>query len=446
LLVYRAAPIVGGVSEFQTPIDIANRALQHCGATPLDPVLGFTENSRNAGVVAPVYGKLREAELQSRVWSFATKRVILRAIDANTMLLAPSLWSSTVTYFAGSVVADASNNLWRSRVPNNLNNDPQNSLTWEPYSGPMTAALYDASGTTAYSAGEVVYTAAGNGTYKVYLSLQNGNADVPGTATVYDQTVTYFKNQVVTFSAIAYMSLIDLNLNNTPSSTPLFNIATTYATGNQVGGSDGVIYSSVGSGNLGHDPTTDGGVHWTNTGVLNPWTTVFVGGIGSDKWLEIGGSDFPFGVGLTTLNIVYPIGAGPSTQTSTANVYRLPAGYLRMASQNPKPGMAPLGGPSGVTYNDWLLESGYLITSDIGPIRLRFVANLTDVRKMHAMFCESLAARIGIAICPTVTQSSAQLATIASEYKKFVSDAMTQDAIEDDYDDPPDDDYISVRY
>jgi hypothetical protein len=32
-------------------------------------------------------------------------------------------------------------------------------------------------------AGELVYTTPGDGTYRVYLSLQNGNADNPATAT-----------------------------------------------------------------------------------------------------------------------------------------------------------------------------------------------------------------------------------------------------------------------
>lgn len=430
--------------EFQTPVDIANRALQHCGASRIDPLQGFAENSKNASETAFAYPKLRRAELRANAWRFATRKACLRAIDTDTMLLVPTLWSSGTTYFMGSIVADQSNNNWISKVPNNLGNDPQNSLTWEPYFGPLTVDQWNGG---AYTAGELVYTASGNGTYRVYLSLQTGNGDDPGAGSAYDATATYFKNQVATYLGVPYMSLIDLSKNNQPNLAPaLYNPATTYAIGNSVGASDGVIYASLTNGNVNHDPVTDGGVNWQNTGVLNPWTTVFVGGVGSSKWLQIGGAEFPMGVGLTRLNIIYPLGSGPSNQTSSQNVYRLPSGYLRTAQQNPKIGAnTMLGGPSGITYNDWQFEGDYLVTSDVGTINFRFVADVTDVTKMDDMFCEGLAARLGMEVCEPLTQSSTKLSTIAKVYANFISDAKTQNAIEIGTDVPPDDDYISVR-
>jgi hypothetical protein len=431
------------MAEFNTPTDIGNRALQHCGAEMMDQVLGFTENSKVARQVSFVYGKLRQAELRRNTWTFATSRQILRAIDGNTMRIAPSLWVSTTTYFTGSIVADQSGTMWISRIPNNLGNDPLLTSAWDPYFGPRSVSLFDA--TTTYFSGELVYTAAGDGTNRVYLSLQSANADVPSTATAYDATVAYFKNQVVTYLSVSYMSLIDLNTNNTPNLAPaLFNIATTYAAGTKVGGSDGVIYQSIGSGNVGHDPTLTIGF-WTNTGVLNPWTTVFIGGVGSDKWLQIGGAEFPSGVALTTLNLVYPLGTGPSTDASTRNAFLLPAGFLRRAPQNPKPGLNLLGGPTGSTYDDWLLEREYIITSDTGPIPLRFVADMQDVTRMDPMFCEGLAARIGLSVCEPLTQSSAKLQMIGKIYTEWMTQARTVNAIEDEYDDPPDDDLITVR-
>ncbi len=433
------------MSAFRTAVDIGQRALQHCGAARMDSTLGFSDtSSRGASEVAACYDQAREAELEANYWTCAIRRTILRAIDANTMLLAPALWAPGVTYFVGSVVADQSGNLWISRIPNNLANDPLLTTYWEPYFGPLAVPLHDA--TTSYSPGELVYTTAGHGTYRVYLSLQDGNADVPGTATAYSATSTYFKNQVVTYLSVAYMSLIDLNTANTPSSAPaLWNAATTYGAAASVGGSDGIIYTSIAGGNLNHDPTLDGGIHWTNTGVLNPWTTVFVGGAGSAKWLEIGGAEFPSGVALTKLNVIYPLGSGPSTQAITRNVFKLPAGFLRIAPQNPKGTTSWLGGPSGYTYNDWNYENGFIVSAETGPIPLRFVANVTDVRLMHAMFCEGLAARIGMSICDTVTQSASQFQMIAKVYAKWIADAKTQNAIEQSYDDPPDDDYVTCR-
>lgn len=431
------------MTAFRTPVDIANRALQHCGAQRLGS-LGFNEISKRAAETSFAYDKQREAMLQKRIWTFATRRTVIRPLDSNTMRLTPALWGPLTTYFVGSIVSDQQGSLWISNIPNNLNNDPLLTTFWDPYFGPLSVSLFTT--TTAYFAGELVYTAAGDGTNRTYLSLQSGNSDVPGTATTYDPTVTYFKNQVVTFSAVAYMSLIDLNLNNEPDLAPLpWSVGTTYAAGNKVGGSDGVIYQSVGSGNIGHNPTLDNGTNWTNTGILNPWTRTFIGGSGSDKWLQIGGKEFPSGVGLATLNIVYPLGSGPYAQTTTRNAFLLPAGYLRKAPQNPKIGPGAVGGPTGIAYDDWLIEGGYLITREVDPIPLRFIANITDVSRMETLFCEGLAALIALAVCTTITQEKGQFQLVAKVYSEWEFQALTFDGIENGYDEMPEDEYITVR-
>jgi hypothetical protein len=551
------------MGAFQAPTDIGNRALQHCGANRMDPVLGFADTSvRGAAEIAFCYDKLREAELKRNSWVFSIKEAVIRAVDGNTMKIQPALWGPGTSYFVGSVVNDQSGNHWISKITNNRANDPLLTTFWEPYFGPLTADLYDP--TTAYFAGEVVYTAPGDGTYNVYLSNITGNAVDPSLPNQWNSTATYFQNQVVqafpawligttyaagntvtytdgnTYSSLVagnvgqipaltagskwalvpvlslvtqttagngpltplssspviewvvgttyglgsfvmfdgveyvsiaavntgnlpnaaasaaywvpltlgtfYMSLVDLNTGNVPASAPaLWNIATTYAAGALVGGSDGNIYSSVGSGNIGNNPVTDGGVHWTNTGVLLPWTTVFTQGGGNDQWTQIGGAAFPGGVALAKLNIRYPLGSGPSTQTWTRNAFKLPAGFLQAGVQNPKGTTVWLGGPSGNDYNDWDFESGYLVSAECDPIRIRFRADMTDVFSMDSMFCEGLAARIGLEICETVTQSGGKLSTIASAYRQFMSEARITNAIETGYEDAPDDDFITVR-
>jgi hypothetical protein len=407
---------------------------------------GFSEASKGAREVSFCYGKVRQAELRRNVWTFACRRTILRAIDNDTMLLDAALWAETTTYFVGSIVADQNGGLWISRIRNNLNNDPLLYLTaWDPYFGPLTAVLYDS--TQTYYAGEIVYTFAGNGTNRVYLSREDANADNPATATAYSATVAYFKNEVVTYLSVAYMSLLDLNEGNTPSaSAAAWDIGTTYAAGDAVMGSDGIKYTSIGSGNLGIDPVTDAGVNWTNTGIMVAWTTVFTAGSGSVKWLQIGGAEFPMGASVTPLNIIYPLGTGPSTQATTRNIFKLPAGFLREASQNPKSGVTTwLGAPAGITYNDWVLENGYLLTAETGPIPYRFGADVTDVGRMDPMFCEGLAARVGLEVCEPLTQSNAQLGAIAKIYDEWMSAARTVNAIEQGAEQPPDDDYLTCR-
>lgn len=435
------------MSAFQTQTDIGNRAAQHCGA-PRMGLQGFNEISRTAGEVSACYAQLRQAELRANLWTFACRRAMLRAIDENTMLLVPALWVETTTYFVGSIVGDQFGTPWISRIPNNLGLQPSivNSA-WEPYFGPMTVALWDDG--ESYFAGELVYTTAGDGRSRVFVSLQTGNEDNPATSTAWDATATYSKNDVVTFSSVAYISLIDLNANQTPTgSAAAWNSLTTYSIGQAVTGSDGARYTSVGGGNVGNDPILDAtSTYWTNTGILTPWSAVFVGGSGSVKWRQIGGSQFPMGVGLTTLDIVYPLGTGPSSQASTRNIFMLPAGYLGPAPQNPGAGVVSwLGGPSGFVYRDWAFENGYLLTQEAGPLPFRFVADVADVRIMDPMFCEGFAARIGMEVCETITQSNVQVGTVAKIYDEWITRAKNKNAIEQGADEAPDDDYLTVRY
>src|SRR5262249_41203526 len=162
---------------FIRPVDIANRALDHVGGTAIDETLAFSEQSRNAVICARVYDKLRQAELRRNEWDFAVKKAVLRALDTNTVLLQPSLWVSTATYFVGSIVTDAAGQLWVSLIPSNVGFEPGTlPAGWAPYYGPMSVSLYDS--TTSYFAGELVYIlGAGNDAFtKILLHFDGADA------------------------------------------------------------------------------------------------------------------------------------------------------------------------------------------------------------------------------------------------------------------------------
>ena len=225
---------------YLTPVDVANRALQHLGATRIDAAIGFAENSLNASETAFAYDILRKAELRTGVWRFAIRKAILRPIDSNTMLLVPTMWASTTTYFVGSIVSDQTGQLWSSRRRNNLGNDPTQTLLWEQYFGPLTVMKYDSS--TTYFDGELVYTAPGDGSYNVYRSLQNSNAVDPSLPNQWSATTTYFQNQVVQVF-------------------PAWAGGTSYSQGQTVLYTDGNVYSSLTGRNLGNIPVA-GSAFW----------------------------------------------------------------------------------------------------------------------------------------------------------------------------------------
>lgn len=421
---------------FLSPVDIGNRTCQQCGVTRISD---FTEDSLQAGEISFCYDKLRQVELRRNTWRFAIRKAVMRPIDSTTKFLKPTLWASTTTYAWGAIVIDTSGYLWQSRAPDNLNNSPGNSTQWEAYCGPLTITPYDTTNTTGYFAGELVYETPGDGTYKVYLSLVSDNAVDPSTSSSWDATVTYSADQIVKVSSTYYVSLIDFNLNQNPASAPaLWAVGTTYSLGASVGGSDGTIYTSIAGGNVGHNPVLTTGF-WTNTGVLNPWTTVNPFGTAGNTWLQVA-------VAIDDLPILYPLSSGPSMQSTARNVFRLPANYLRTAPQDPKAGSVSfLGAPTGLMYKDWNFEGDFIVSREPFPIVLRFVADIIDVRSMDPMFCEGLGARIAFEIVERLTQSTAKRAGIQAAYNKAIGDARTVNGIETGPTEPPEDDYITCR-
>lgn len=386
----------------------------------------------------------------------------------------PNQWSSNTTYFQGDVVQQfpawasggtfgqgnvalyTDGNWYASLTNGNIGNVPPNSPTlWAlmpalvlqslqvpapnfpvtPITPVTPTPVAEWSITQTYALGSFVQFKGGQ-----YLAIAGNNTgNFPNAA-----ASTFW---IALSGGTLYQSPIDLNLGNSPSSAPaLWAAGTTYAINNLVGASDGFIYKSVGSGNVGNNPVLDGGVHWTNTGVLNPWTTVFTQGGGNSQWTQIGGASFPSGVALTQLRIQYPINAGPSSQSTTANIFRIPAGFLRKAPTDPKAGVWPfLGAPAGAWPEDWEFDGPYIVSHETNPIMLRFVADVTDVSTMHPMFCEGLACRIAVEVCEKLTQSTAKVQMIEGQYKTFMGEARLSNAILLGAEEPPIDDYIVAR-
>lgn len=423
---------------FLDSLDIANRAMQHVGQPR---ILDVTEDTKQNSEVAFCYDKVRRAELQRNSWVFAIRRAVLRAIDTNTLVLSPDDWSSTKTYQAGAIVADGNGQFWTSKISGNLNNDPNggDGDTWDSYFGPMTISLYDSS--TTYRPGELVYElGAVASEYTIYRSLQDANSDDPSTASAWDSTVTYFKDVLVSYSGSQWRSLIQNNINVTPAAGPLaWDSGATYSSGQQVTGSDQFIYTSAVNGNLGNDPTTDNGSHWTNTGVPNAWAQTDLP-VGSGSWL-------PIDAGADSILYEYPIGAGPASNTFTRNAFRLPAGFLDKAPCDPRAGSySLLGAPTNLIGSDWQFEKNCITSGDSGPIILTFVADVQTVTDMNDMFCEGLACRVALEVCEPLTQSTTKIGTIASAYTKFMGEARTKNAILTGSEQPPLDDYIACRF
>jgi hypothetical protein len=415
-------------------LDLANRACQHVGNPQ---ILTIDEDSRANFELAFAYDKLRCAELRRNTWRFATKTVVLRSIQTSTRLLRPALWSATTLYLPGAIVRDENGEFWHSSTPENVNNIPGQSLAWDQYFGPATVDVWSAD--SSYYAGELAYVLGENSSYVVYLSLTNSNTAVPGTAQAYGAAVTYNMNDVVSHDGYLWRSLLAFNLNNTPATGPaLWDANASYGTLFLVTAQDGYTYASTGENNVGFDPATDAGAHWTRIGV-NAWSRLPALYPSDRNWLPIYGS-------LDEFYLTSPIGYGPDLGAGQRSLYRLPWNYLRECPRDPKAGSVTMfGAGTGMNYNDWIFQGDYLITSDTGPLMFRFVADVTVVARMDDMFCEALAARMALAACEPLAASSSKKRDIANEYSRWVAEARLVNGIEIGAEEPPEDDWLACR-
>ena len=504
--------------SFSQPVDIANRAIQHVGATR---IVTLADDSKAAAEISQCYDGLRQAELRRNVWTFAVRRAVLYPINGPiagqnpvqsvpsppqtitaalpSMLLVPETWSPTESYDFGTIVQDSTGTFWVSTAQSNVNQVPGAAgvTAWESYFGSEVVQPYDP--TVNYFIGDLVYQSLGDNQINVYVSLFTGNSSNPSTPTPWSATTTYAQGDVVqdaqgyfwqstnslntgnqpgvygawsvsptyTIGALvigsdnvlyqAIISTTNVNPANGasptdwlalgfPGSWPMWNANTTYAKGDIIAGTDGTLYQSVQGSNTGnqpvgstYNPNTPLTNWWSGLRLPNPWIANVGASTANQNWLGLDATLLP-------LNINWPVGTGPSIQTETRNIFRLPKGYLRVAPQEPKQGSNSfLGSVTGLAYTDWEYDGEYIISRTPFPIVFRFVANITQVHKMDAMFCEGLGARIGFETCETITQSVTKLGAISKAYKTFIDEARTVNGIEQGPTEPPVDDYLSCR-
>lgn len=413
------------VQEYLTNVDIGARACQFCGDYRL---FSFQDPSPQAREIAFAYDKLRLAELQRIVWRFATKRAVLRPINSTTMQLMPAVWVSTIPYGLGSVVS-YNGLLWVSIGWPTVGATPDATPLWVPYFGPLTADVWGSSSvnpaTVGYFAGELVYYPATEA-YSVYVSLQNGNTDTPGVTPTWDSTIIYNRGDVVMTGEIALLSEPgDIPVTST-GGIPVFSSATG-------------PWQSQKDLNLNVTPGSD-----PSSWVLLSSTqqTQFRTGE-TQKWLKLDAT-------LQGMNLIYPIGVGPATDVNTRNLYKLPSGFLKHApdQDNPNTNVRVMGVVSQAP-TDAQFENGYMVTSQVAVVMMRFVADMTDVTQMDDLFCEALAARIARDVHPVITPKEEHMKVLARTqraYKEAIGDARANDAIERDASAQPQSQYVSIRF
>lgn len=209
-----------------TETEVANRALQRCGAERILPgSTMWNEDSKNASELRACYDMIRRSELRRNVWRYSIRTERLRAITATTKIIRYPTWASNVTYVANDRVVLNGKSYICLQGGINQTPDARTWDYWTNYFGSDTAELYDAAVT--YNYGEQVY----DGSDNLYISIAEDNKANAVTVTTkwaplfipaWVQFTIYALGQRVTSGGITYVSLQASNQNNSPAASPLW--------------------------------------------------------------------------------------------------------------------------------------------------------------------------------------------------------------------------------
>lgn len=110
--------------------------------------------------------------------------------------------------------------------------------------------------------------------------------------------------------------------------------------------------------------------------------------------------------------------------------YQLPADYLRMVQANDfyvTPSMLDYRNQDDSPY---AVEGSKLLTNFQAPLKLRYVADITDPGAFDALFVEALAAKLAYEACEGLTQSNEKKKVAGQDYTQALRAASMVGALE----------------
>lgn len=125
--------------------------------------------------------------------------------------------------------------------------------------------------------------------------------------------------------------------------------------------------------------------------------------------------------------------------------YALPADFLRIDMVDDRYPSAIMDNYIDSEYLEWTVE-GNVILTDIGaPLKLRYIAQVTEPNSWDSNFREALASRIAMEICEELTQSDSKKQAAMNDYRRAISQAVRIGSIEKPSIMPPDNQWIISR-
>lgn len=125
--------------------------------------------------------------------------------------------------------------------------------------------------------------------------------------------------------------------------------------------------------------------------------------------------------------------------------YQVPADFLKIDMVNDQFPSAVMDNYIGAEELDWVLEGNLILTDSGAPLKLRYVASITDPNSWDVNFREALASRIAMELCEDLTQSNEKKRAAADDYARAIKQAVRSNAIERLPVTPPDDQWVISR-
>lgn len=79
---------------------------------------------------------------------------------------------------------------------------------------------------------------------------------------------------------------------------------------------------------------------------------------------------------------------------------------------------------------DWKIEGRKILTDDVAPLYIRYIAKITDPNTMDAAFREALSCLMAHEMCEAITQSNTKKAGLKDDLTFILSEARRTNAIE----------------
>lgn len=124
--------------------------------------------------------------------------------------------------------------------------------------------------------------------------------------------------------------------------------------------------------------------------------------------------------------------------------YPVPADFLRLLQANDV-FFVSLTNYRDMNEADYKLENGLILTDLGAPLKIRYVASVTDTADWDSAFVESFACRLAIEACERLTQNPTKRELALAQYRLSLGTAIRANAIENPNEPFPDDTWILSR-